>query len=596
MKKAIVIILVLIVPGIGIAYYVTQVRERKPALPKTPTVSRAVAQPAELLSYIPDTAAFCMTFSDIGELKTAIENSSYFKNLSSMASWRTWASVMEMQLQQAFKNRGLEAGVEVEPPDLGLFWDLVGDEMAMAFLPGQEPDSWAVAFLARVKKPTRLKKIVKFIRDSATNEGFTLSDSKYEGESISKGIKADDKGEFYICQTRGLLTVSTSLQTLKSVLDLISSSTKSSLASSENYTSLAGKLRQGHFGEFFMKLDANMGLMFTSIANVEGLPMQGNMQGMPKMAGDSLTRIYLKDGLQFESYSALDVEKSDPKIVGFYKYEPNDLPLLPIVPQGSTIVIAGNSLDAKAMYEIMIDSIMTQNPMVAVIVSGFIAELEKKIGVSLADDILPAVGPDVVFYYKGLSFKQALSLPEFGFACSSKNPGKLYNVFPKVGDHLLSFAQDKAPEAKHVEDVYKGHPVHEIRLALPIGEMSLAAAVVNDYFCIGFGREQINTMIDCLAGDHPQLRNQPEYTAISAGFPKTTNGIVYLDTASLWRQIRSALELYAQVAKPEAKETFEFVDALLKPIKTAFTTSVYEHPSESIAAQRNYGHIKIEAE
>ena len=596
MKKAIVIILVLIVAGIGIAYYMTQVCEQKPVLPKTTAASGAAAQPTELLSYIPDTAAFCMTFSDIDELKTAIENSSYFKNLSSTSSWRTWAAVMEVQLQQALKNRGLEAGVEVEPPDLGLFWDLVGDEMAMAFLPGQEPDSWVLAFLARVKKPTRLKQIVKFIKDSATNEGFTLSDTDYKGESISKGIKADDKGEFYLCQTRGMLTASTSLQALKSVLDLISSSTKNSLVLSENYTSLAAKLRPGHLGEFFMKLGANMGSMFTSIANVDGLPTQGNMQGMPKMAGDSLTRLYIKDGLQFESYSALDVEKSDPKIVGFYKYEPNDLPLLSIVPQGSTMVFALNCLNAKAMYEMVIDSAMTQNPMVAVMVSGFITELEKKIGVSLAADILPAIGPDVTFYYKGLSFKQALSLPELGFACSSKNPGKLYNVFPKVGDHLLSFAQDKAPEAKHVEEVYKGHPVHEIRVAMPICEMSLAAAVVDEYFCIGFGREQVNMMIDCLAGDHPQLKNQSEYTAISAGFPKAANQIMYLDSESLWRQIKSALEVYTQLAKPESKDAFEFVDALLKPMKTAFTASVYEHPSESVAAQRSYGHVKIEAE
>ena len=42
--------------------------------------------------------------------------------------------------------------------------------------------------------------------------------------------------------------------------------------------------------------------------------------------------------------------------------------------------------------------------------------------------------------------------------------------------------------------------------------------------------------------------------------------------------------------------TIEFVDVLLKPVKTVFTTSVYEHPSESVAAQRSYGHVKIEAE
>ncbi len=593
MKKAIVIILILIIAGIGVAYYMTQMREQKPALPKT---TAAAAQASELLSYVPDTAALCVVFSSIGELKTAIENSDYFKKLSSTSLWQSSVPLVAAQFQQALKNRELQAGIEVDPPDLGLIWDLVGEEIAVAFLPGQEPDTWGSAFLARVKNPQRLKKIITLLTDSAKNAGFTFSDIKYNDESIKKAVKAPDKGEFYICQTHRLLTGATDLEALKSVIDLISSDAKNSLASSASYKAVASKLRAGHFGEFFMKLGIDMGSMFMSVASVEGLPIQSKMQGMPEMAGDSLTRLYVKDGLQFESYTTLDPEKSDPKVVGFYKYAPNDLPLLAVVPQGSTMAFALNCLDAKAMYEMMIDSAMAQNPMVAVIVSGFLTELEKKIGVSIADDLLPAVGPDVAFYYKGLSFKQALSLPEFGFACSSSNPERLYNAFPKIGDHLLSFAEDKVPEAKHAEETYKGHSVHEIRLVTPIGEMSLAAAVVDKHFCLGFGREQVNMMIDCLDGDHPRLKDQPEYTSISAGFPRESNQIVYLDFEALWRQIKSALELYAQVAEPESKEVFEFFDVLLKPMKTAFSTSLYEHPSESIAVQKGYGHAKIEAE
>jgi len=597
MKKAIVIILILIVVGIGIAYYMTQMREQKAALPKTTAAALVAAQTPELLSYVPDSAALCVVFSSIGELKTAIENSDYFKKLSSTTLWQTSVSLVGAQLHQALKNRELQAGIKVEPPDLGLVWDLVADEVAVAFLPGQEPDAWAFTLLARVKNPQRLKNLATLIMDSAKNEGFTFSDIEYNDELIRKAVKAPDEGEFCLCQTHGLLTGSSDLEAIKSIIDLISSDAKNSLASSASYKAVASKLGGGHFGEFFMNLGVDMWSMFTSVASVEGLPIQGKMQGMPKMAGDSLTRLYVKDGLQLESYTALDVEKSDPKIAGFYKCEPNDLPLLSLVPQGSTMVFVLNCMDAKAIYEMMIDSVMAQNPMVAVIVSGFLTELEKKIGVSLADDLLPAVGPDVAFYYKGLSFKQALALPELGFACSSSNPERLYNAFSKIGDHLLSFAEDKAPEAKHVEDVYKRHVVHEIRLAMPIGEISLAAAVVDKYFCVGFGREQVNTMIDCLAGEHPRLKDQPEYTAISAGFPRESNQIAYLDFEALWRQIKSALELYAQISEATgAKDALEFVDILLKPLKTTFSTAIYEHPSESIAVQRGHGHVKIEAE
>jgi len=597
MKKAIVIILILIAVGVGIAYYMTQMRGQKPALPETTDAALAAAQAPELLSYVPDTTALCVVFSSIAELKTAIENSAYFKKLSSTTIWQTFVSVASAKFEQALTNRELQAGIKVEPPDPKLLWDLVGDEVAVTFLPGQEPDAWAFAFLARVRNPQRLKNLATLITDSAKNEGFAFSDIDYGGELIRKAVKAPNKGEFCLCQTHGLLTGSTDLEAIKSIIDLISSDAKNSLASSAGYRAVASKLRADHFGEFFMKLGVDMASVFTSVVSLDGLPMQTKTQGLPKMAGESLTRLYLKDGVQFESYTALDVEKSDPKIVSLYRFKPNDLPLLSLAPQGSTVTFALNCLDAKVMYDIMLDSVMAQNPMAAVMVSGFTTELEKKIGVSIADDLMPAVGPDVLFYYKGLSFKQALWLPELGFACSSSNPEKLYNAFPKIGDHLLSFAEDKAPEAKHVEDLYKGNTVHEIRLTMPIGEMSLAAAVVDKYFCVGFGREQVNMMIDCLAGEHPQLKDQPEYRSISAGFPRESNQIAYSDCEALWRQIRSALQLYAQIGgSAESKEALEFVDILLMPLKTTFSTVIHEHPSESIAVQRSYGHVKIEAE
>ncbi|MBN2207934.1 MAG: DUF3352 domain-containing protein [Candidatus Coatesbacteria bacterium] len=593
MKKAVVIILILLIAGIGISYYITQLCHQRTA---TSRAAKSDLEAPRLLTYIPDTAAFYASLSDIGALKTTIQSSDYFKTVSSTSLWQTSTSAMETQFREALKNPDLKAEAGPEPPDLGLLWDLVGEEVAVAFLPEQEPGAWAVAFLARVKNAQRLKKIANLITDTAKNKGFSLSDIEYKAESIKKAVEAPDKGEFYLCQTKALLVCSTRLETMKSVIDLISGDAQNSLASSANYRAVADKLKGGHFGEFFMRLDADMSSMFKSLANLEGLPMQAGTQGVPKMAGDSLSRLYVKDGLQFESYSVLDMERIDPKLAGFYKCKPNDLPLLSLVPQGSTFASALNCLDAKATYELAIDSVMTQNPMVAVMVSGFLTELEKKIGVSVAQDLLPAVGPDIAFYYKGLSFKQALSLPELGFACSSSSPERLYSAFPKIGDFLLSFAEDKAPEAKHVEDVYKGHAVHEIRLAMPIGEISLAASVIDKYFCIGFGREQVNAMIDCLAGEGPRLRDQPEYTLISASFPAESNQIMYLDFEALWQQIKSALELYAHGAGPESKDVFEFFDVLLKPMKTTFITTTYERPSENVVIGRGYGHVKIETQ
>ncbi|MBN1593686.1 MAG: DUF3352 domain-containing protein [Candidatus Coatesbacteria bacterium] len=600
MKKAIVIILILIVVGAGVAYYMTQMRGKETSLLPglgTTKSTKAAPEPSGLLTYIPDTAALCVSFSDIGSLKTLIENSNYYKTLSSTPVWQKWTSEMDMLTQMALKNRQLEAGVESEPPDLGLIWKLLGDDIAIAFMPGLEPDAWTFAMVAKVKDAASLTKIVTFVKDSAKAEGFALTDEEYKGETVSKGARSEGVGEFYICETNGMLTTSTGVGAMHSVLDLISSGKpEGSLAATKEYKSLAGELKGGHLGELYMKLGTNMNSMFTSLAAMEGMPVQTGADGVPKMAGDSLTRLYLKDGLQFESYSMLDTVKSDPKIVSFYRFEPNDLPLLSVVPQDSTLVSVLNCLDSKAAYEMAIDSAMSQNPMAAVMLSGFITELDRKMGVSLTEDILPVVGPDVAFYFKGMSFKQNLPLPEFGFACNSSNPSVLYNAFPKVGDHLLSFAEDKAPDAKHVDEVYRGYPIHQIKLTTPIGDMSLAAAVVDDKFLMGFGREQVDMMIDSLDGEHPRFKDQEQFTSMKSKYPDKSNQIVYMDSESLWRQLRSTIELYSQSSDADLKETFEFVDVLVKPMKAILTTSIYEHPSENVAAQRTYGHIKIEAE
>ncbi|HUT04446.1 MAG TPA: DUF3352 domain-containing protein [bacterium] len=645
MKRALIIVVILLIAGFAISYYVTDMfgpwaTHRKTATTETGLQKAATAAPApELLSYVPSSAALCVHLIDIAALKTAVQGSNYFKQLSSSPFWQTTVSVAEKQLEQNFKDRSLETAVEAEPPDLGLLWDLIGDEIVIAYMPGEAPDRGGTAFLAKVGNPEKLKKIVKLIKETAQNNGLTLSETKYNAETITKvvgetrhkrplflsedkhgsiegplSLYKDKDGSikmgvapvvketevFYLCQTYGLLTGANDLAALQSIIDLVSGNKKDCLATSANYTEVASELRPGHFGECFMNLGVDWSSVFQAIVESKGAPTQSKVGAMPKMAGDSLTRFYVKDGVQFESYTALDVEKSDATVTGFYGFQPNGLPILSAVPGGSTMMTAMNCLNAKQTYELVIDSVMARNPMAAVMVTGFIAELEKKIGISITEDLLPAVGHDIAFYYKGVSFEQDIPLPEFGFVCSSSNPEKLFNAFPKIGDYLLSFDKDKALKVEHKDVAYKDNPIHVVRLAIPVGEnpaeMSIAAAVVDKYFCVGFGRKQVETMIDCISHEHPLLTDQPKYKAISEGFPETVNQTAYLDFDALWQQIKSLLELYAQVSEPGKKDAFQFFDILLRPVKAVFITSLYEHPSPKTAVQRSYGHVKIEGE
>jgi len=598
-KKALIIVVILLIAGFAISYYVSE-RFGTWTTHHKRVVTKAELQKAapKLLSYVPRSAALSVHVIDIGALKTAIQKSNYFKQISSTPFWQKTVSGAEKELEQSLKDRSLETAVKVEPPDLGLVWDFVGEELALAVVPGRAPDAWVIAFLAKVKKPTRLNKITKLVVDAMKNEGLTVEETKYKGQSITTASKGAKSEVFYLCQTHGLLTGANDLTTLQSIIDLVSGERKDGLATAADYTSVASELRPGHIGEFYMKLGVDWTSVFSALAKDVNASSQPKMGGMPKMVGDSLTRFYVKDGVQFESYTALDVKKSDAKITKFYTSQPNRLPLLSAVPWGSTMMMAMNCLSAKDTYDLAIDSASSQNPMAAVMITGFITELEKNIGISIANDLLPAVGPDIAFYYRGISFKQDLPLPEFGFVCSSTDPPKLLRAFPKIGDYLLSFAKDKALKAEHKSITYKDIPIQVVQLAVPVSKkpakISIAAAVVDKYFCVGFGAEQVKTMIDCLKHGHPLLKDQSRYKSISEGYPETVNQTVYLDFDAFWQQVKSLLELYAQVNAPDKRDAFQFVDMLLKPVKTVFVTSLYEHPSSKTAVQRSYGQVKIE--
>jgi len=142
-KKALIIVVILLIAGFAISYYVSE-RFGTWTTHHKRVVTKAELQKAapKLLSYVPRSTALCVHVIDIAALKTAIQKSNYFKQISSTPFWQKTVSEAEKELEQSLKDRSLETAVKVEPPDLGLVWDFVGEELALAVVPGRAPDAW----------------------------------------------------------------------------------------------------------------------------------------------------------------------------------------------------------------------------------------------------------------------------------------------------------------------------------------------------------------------------------------------------------------------------------------------------------------------
>lgn len=606
MKKALILILVLVVVALAAGYYLTQMREQRPQTQeaKTAETSGFIAPRPVLPNYLPDNTVLYIGFSGLKGVKELIVQSPYYEKVTKSPFWSAYIAPQLSQIESGFEmqmgSHAADGETESNLPSdfdelVPIIWGLLGEEIAIAFGPdGDSSSDWHFNFLAKVSNKQNMEKLWTLVQEGTKMALMQESEVEFAGKQIHKFSQPGSNKETYVCQLDEVFALTVEIESMKSIINLHDSKAQGSFADTEHYKAITSKLKPGHFGEFFFDMGTDLGGMLSSLASVDGMALSTQPNQVFKTEGYAASRLYIKDGIVVESYSRVDPEKTDQKLVSFYKFEPNDLPLLSAVPENSIAALAMNCLDAKTIYEVAVDSASAQNPMAAVLISGYLAELEKKTGISVTEDLLPAIGPDIAVYFKGMDFTQAMSLPEFGFACSSSAPDKLLKAFPKIGDYILSFAEDKAPKPEHVKGEYKGHDVHELKIAMPVGKISLAAAVVDKYFCIGFGSSQLHAMLDCLSGEGEQLREQDLYEFISKDFPKKSNQVMFVDFKTVKEQLRVAFDRYADKG-PDAKnisEALDFVQLLLEPVKVSFTTSIYEDS----CVQRSYGVTRIEAE
>jgi len=565
MKKGLIALIILAVAGLGICFWVTRMGQRKPAVALT---GRAAAP--GLASFVPESTAVFADFVDLGKIKSAIVASRYYERLTSTAFWRREIAPSGSDFQEAIQHVSVRLGVKLSPE---LIWGLLGREFAVALARPDPKSPWALMAISRIPEGKVMQSVLETIISALKANGFKVSESKYSGRTI-KTVAKGDKNVLALCRLPGLLAMASDLSLLKSSIDLVRGSSKASLASVEDYRAIAARLKPGHFCELYVDLDTYLKAPFELLSRMTGgLASIPAGQGVPTVSGETLWRGYVRGGVVFDGYTVLDLAKTDPKIAQMYgKYRPEKLAILTLIPKRALAAMALNSIDAKQMYEIALGSITSQNPIGAAVLSGYLGQLQEQTGVSLQEDILPLLGPDMACYFAGLDFSQALSMPQIGFACSSADPKKLLALFPKLGEYVLSFAKDKALKTKHLARKYKGYEVNEVRLQTPLGSVTLAAAAVDRYFCVGLSGGQVDRMIDCLGGEAEHLGAGKLYSSMASAFPKLSNQIVFVDIQGLWEQTRLAIERYSAGG---AKEPVEFVDALIGPLKGLYATTIY---------------------
>jgi len=594
MKKAVIIaIVVLVVAGVALSYFLaTTGKATKGTSHQTQAKAPAVKkhQQTNMAAYFPQETVLMVSISDVGELRKTILNSDYYKGLEQTAVWKQKVAPGFAQMNMALAGASAEMNTSF---DVEFIWELLGEYVGFGVISsGEEAGPPTFAGVLKVSNNTTRKRAITVAKAIAKSKGLPEPTvSEFKNAPVYGFTAEPGGGGVFIGEVADHFVISDSMKTLKAIVRLIGGAKAGSLAESEGYASVAKDLETGGFSEIYMDIGEGMDTITSLVSGMPG-GAAAQMEGMPKQAGHSIARSYIDNGIRVDSLSIIDEEGTAPEIIEYHtKLKPDKLSILSLVPKGSVMVVGSNCMDAQLMYKMSVESITTQNPMAAVLISGYLSQLDTKMGLSLVDDVLPLIGSELALYLKGLDLEQVLSLPEVGLILTSSDPDKLLKTFPKFGDALLSFAEDKAPKAEHVDKKYKGHTLHEITLPMPIGSVSLAAAAVDNYFCVGFSANQVGEMIDCLTGEKDDFTKDERYRVFTKDTPDKINQTGFFDFEDAWRQLRVALKRYGQ-SNPDTEQTLEFVDVLIRPLKAAYSFAVYEEDF----VQKSTLKIRIETE
>lgn len=538
----------------------------KPA-PRIGIVVDAKKEAAQSLArYVPQNVVAYYSISNIEGVWTNLKNSNFWKEFTALKMWQDANINANIQkLKDDFKtNFGFELGE-------GTIMDLAGQELALAVLP-MKPEELqpSVLFLSRVGGKTKVADtIIKLIEKSKGEEKADIETAKF-GSSEIVHIKPAAEGEpdlnYAILGDTLILGVGKARPALENAINIVDGKSEDSLANNEQFRDIIANTTLGKnlLARFYMDF-SHMGSFLASLTALPGgAPLPANVAdafgALKTIGGTTVT----DGGLYTKIQITPNREKMDAKTRAMWESRPAKPASITFVPSGTYLYSASTSLDLKAMWDLWLTNLQTQNAQQAQLIQTGIQNFEQAIGVSIEKDIISWIGNEAAFVFNEIS-KGIIPIPKMAILVKVKDKTSAERFLNKLVEAVnkqteaLGATPPAAPVAEATpeeaaaptapapspaaalagfklriaQETFKGEQLNVLDIPLLGRGLAPGYAFVDDFLVLTSSMEILQQMIETYRGERPSLERDDDFVKAAAMMERKTNQLVYVNTSKM---------------------------------------------------------------
>ncbi len=518
--------------------------------------SSQFAAPESLAAILPQQTVAFYVAQDAEKTYRSLTASNFWKKMSALPFWA------DLKLEDSFKTfkQDVEKGLGFELTEDRVF-ELIGKEFAVAVLP---PESAAdatpqVLFLLRTGMKAKIVDSIARLVESRKSDP-RLSKTTYNGTDIVliKPEKPQDPEVRYFFGGDVLtLGVGKTENTFKAMIDIGGGKKALSLAADKNYNDLGAMLgtEKGVIGRFFVDMQ--------KVVNSLGALGGAGVAGMQKELASTLGALRMIGGVV-----ALDKDITarvlvvpnrtgmDPAVAALWDLKPAENPSLKMIPTGSLVVSASNSLEVGKLWDSWRKS-LAENPAAkdqAAVVTAGLQTMEKDYGINIEKDVLSWIGSEVAFVFSDIDVTGMFPVPRLSLIVKVTDEAKAGALMTKLIEILNKNLGESAGGVKVelVDHPYGGVSMKVIQIPVMVPGLMPGFAFINGYLVISSSAAVMEAMVDTNKGTKDSLLKDAQFQRLKSVFPDKTNQIAYMNVEGFFTSLVDVLRWVVQYQNSQA--------------------------------------------
>jgi hypothetical protein len=577
MKKGILLVIILVLIGLGVWYYVQ---------PPTATVSPFRLLPEETIAV-----------AELIELEKSIDQFKAGTMAQRLKEVDVRGVMTELEAPiENFEQYEEMRGKMVDALNSRWFRELFGQEVVLGLVPPSVPKLTPMAVekflgsLVVVSRPKHRAEALEFVSEMFGGQAAVGTEGY--GDHEIKQFMLEEGVPIYYALDDGLLVGGFGLDTIKGCLDRSDRATLS-LATNKNYLEMRNKLDSPHLKAMFYANAERIYAVISEAVSSRIAEKADREQADRSLAGLKGLRdigcAFLDDEsavLEAKTLVTFDREALDPFYAKAYRFEPEDNQTLNMVPESVLLYYWANCLDLKMYWDLVSDARSTDTREKA----SLERNIEQRTGISF-DDLLTAIGNQFGLMITDVSTTGLFPLPKVVLFFEVEDN--------EVVEELITSAVEDTILQIQYED-FSGISIGS--LPTPFGaDVQPAYAFLNDFCLISMSAQLIKDTIST-CGDEKNIRTDPDFNAVDRGLSARSSAVSFVNVKDLVGKVKDVAEWQNKMMvlkNPEkARDAATVTERVLNPVLESLR--VVEAMGSRMVLQENeieaYTYIKVDRE